>query len=128
MGSQLRHLNPQGTANVLWALGKLDMQPGEPLLQALTSALWPHLPNFSPQGLSNSVYGLALLGHDPGGSLMDTAAARLLEMIELKDEVCVCCSCLAPERACLWLSCGGGCPPPRRGLCCKLLGAFEGMC
>ena len=58
-----------------------------PLLQGLLAALGPHLPHIRPQGLSNSVYGLALLGHDPGGRLMDTTAARLLEMIELGDEV-----------------------------------------
>ena len=86
-GTQLRHFNPQGTANMLWALGKLGLQPPQPLLQGLLAALGPHLPHIKPQGLSNSVYGLALLGHDPGGRLMDTTAARLLEMIELGDEV-----------------------------------------
>jgi hypothetical protein len=57
---------PQGFANVVWALGKLQRRPGLEWAASLYAASLPLLPGFSPQGLANLALGLTNMAQAGG--------------------------------------------------------------
>jgi len=50
---------PQGLANVVWALGRLRVRPHPDTLKALLRASYQHLYTMPPEGLTQLAYGLA---------------------------------------------------------------------
>jgi hypothetical protein len=72
-GRAAERFTPQGFANMVWAMGKLNRRPGADWASVLYRVTEPQLAEFSAQGLANLGYGLASMHADgglprPGGS------------------------------------------------------------
>jgi hypothetical protein len=77
---------PQGFANMVWALGKLQRRPGSEWAAVLFEASEPQLPGFSPQGLANLGLGLANMNMNgglprPGRAWMDAFVAAAVAQL-----------------------------------------------
>lgn len=64
--SSMSQFMPQGFANMVWALGKLQRRPGAEWAAALYKSTQPVLDVFTPQGLANVGSGLGHM-HAVGG-------------------------------------------------------------
>jgi hypothetical protein len=78
---------PQGFANMVWALGKLQRRPGSDWAAVLFEASEPQLPGFSPQGLANLGLGLANMNMNgglprPGRGWVDAFVAAAVAQLQ----------------------------------------------
>jgi hypothetical protein len=62
-------MNPQGVANTLWALAKLNMRPTGSLREVLWAAAERVAPSMNPQEVANTLLSLSKLDMPPTGSL-----------------------------------------------------------
>lgn len=79
--AKLGSFQPQGIANVMWAVSTLDYRPAPEAVASLLQAASPLLPRFEPQHLSITTYACSLLRYHPGprflGALCRAASQSL---------------------------------------------------
>ena len=72
---------PQNISILMWALAKLQLEPGPRLLRAVLRRSAKAAPIFKPIDLSHVLRGLAVLGIDPGPDLLAAFTARVEDIL-----------------------------------------------
>ncbi|CAG9461702.1 unnamed protein product [Pedinophyceae sp. YPF-701] len=75
---KLDEFSPQGLANTIWALGKLQMHPGDAFLGRVAQALGEQAAAFTTQALANMAHGVAWLGGTPHAGLWGVLSQELV--------------------------------------------------
>ena len=78
----------QATANILWALAKMQQRPSVHLLSILTAAVHRNLPAFTSQQLAKSIWSLATIGQAPDQDLLVAIAEQATTALRVAHMVC----------------------------------------
>jgi hypothetical protein len=68
--------DPQGVANLLWALATMGSKPDARLLEAMQGRATATADDFKPQEVANLLWALATMGSKPGARLLEAIQAR----------------------------------------------------
>ena len=76
------HMNPQETANAIWAFATLGLMPGATARAALEAAVVRVAPDpdVKPQAVSNVIWAFATLGWEPGAEARAALEAAVVRV------------------------------------------------
>ncbi len=73
----------QHIAVTLWAVAKLDFNPGKEVLQIISTRVYALIKDYNPQNVANTLWAFATLGEYPAPQLLDLLAQRAIELIQV---------------------------------------------
>jgi hypothetical protein len=81
IATNIMDFSSQHIAVTLWAVAKLDFNPGKDILEVISRRVLTLVHDYNPQNIANTLWSFATLGEYPNPELLDLCAQRAVELM-----------------------------------------------